>query len=37
LFLALGVILGGMLGLMGFGVKLFLQENRERLRKTFNA
>ena len=37
LFLALGVILGGMLGLMGFGVKLFLQGNRERLRKIFNA
>ncbi len=32
LFLILGVMLGGMLGLMGYGVKLFINENRDRIR-----
>jgi hypothetical protein len=35
LFLALGVILGGMLGLMAFGVRIFIAENRERIQKIF--
>ena len=37
LFLALGVILGGMLGLMGYGMKLFIAANQERIRSVFRA
>jgi hypothetical protein len=35
LFIALGVILGGMLGLMAYGVRLFIAENRDRIQKIF--
>ena len=35
LFIVLGFILGGMLGLMAYGVRLFIAENRERIRKIF--
>ncbi len=35
LFIALGLILGGMLGLMAYGVRLFIAENRERIQKIF--
>ena len=37
LFIALGVILGGMLGLMAYGVRLFIAENRERIQKIFRS
>ena len=37
LFLALGVILGAMLGLMAYGMRLFLAENRDRMRAIFRG
>jgi hypothetical protein len=37
LFLALGVILGGILGLMAYGFLVFITENRERIRSIFRS
>jgi hypothetical protein len=34
-FWALGAILGGMMGLMGYGLNLFIGANRERIRQVF--